>query len=59
MTNVLITNTMHNHNRYINAYVISQGRDGVRRLVQVDEHGTLRPERGVEHPVPCLVEGQP
>jgi hypothetical protein len=46
----------HNNNRYINAYAISQGRDGVRRLVQVDATGTLRPERGVEHFAPQLVE---
>jgi hypothetical protein len=45
-----------NTNRIINAYVISQSRDGVRRLVQVDAHGTQRPERGIEHPVVQLVE---
>jgi hypothetical protein len=48
--------TTPNHNRYINAYILAQGRDGVRRLVQVDEYGTQRPERGVEHPVVNLVE---
>ena len=47
---------IHNHNRIINAYVISQGRDGVRRLAQVDANGTQRPERGIEHPVVQLVE---
>jgi hypothetical protein len=46
-----------NTNRIINAYVISQCRDGVRRLVQVDAHGTQRPERGIEHPVVNLLQG--
>lgn len=59
MITPLLPTMTRNHNRYINAYVISQGRDGVRRLVQVDEFGTQRPERGIEHPAPQLVEAQP
>jgi hypothetical protein len=46
-----------NTNRIVNAYIVAQARDGVRRLVQVDAHGTQRPERGIEHPVANLLQG--
>ena len=59
MTTPLLPTMTPNHNPIINAYIVSQGHDGVRRLVQVDANGTQSPERGIEHPAPQLVEAQP